>query len=223
MRAAPGKGRQGGGVPVVVVVGGGGDGGALRGPHLPGSTRRVRVLEEPPLVEASLGGDCQEPAVVVATLPLGRAITVGSLRPPVHGLGSPAVRGRAPLVSGRAVQGASALSTELPIQNGTAGKLSPSQFLRCGGFFPRAVLPQSLEQFGDATFRVGFLDLAATAPLVAAVIWRVLLSRGTLTVIFVPGVMMVGAKLLALVVHVIKPSLVPVPVPISASRSLLLP
>lgn len=221
MRAAPGKRRQGGGVPVVVV----GGGGALRGRRLSSSTGRVRVFEEPPLVEAALGGDCQEPAVVVAaaTLPLGRALTVGSLRPPVHGLGSPPVGGRAPLAGRRAVQGASALLTELPVQNGTAGQLSPSQFLGDGGLFSRAVLPQSLEQFGDAALRVGFLDLAAAALLAAAVIWRVLLSRGTLTVIFVPGVMMVGAKLLALVVHVIKPSLVPVPVPVSATRSLLLP
>lgn len=220
MRAAPWKRRQGGGVPVVVVVGGG----ALRGHRLSGSTGRVRVLEEPPLVKAALGGDGQEPAIVVAaTLPLGRALTVGSLCPPVHGLGSPAVWGRAPLAVRRVVQGALALPTELPIQNGTAGKLSPSQFLGDGSLFSRAVLPQSLKQFGDAALRVGFLDLAAAALLVAAVIWRVLLSRGTLTVIFVPGVMMVGAKLLALVVHVIKPSLVPVPVPVSATRSLLLP
>lgn len=81
------------------------------------------------------------------------------------------------------------------------------EFLRGRSLLPRAVFPQSLKEFGDATLRLGLFDLATSAPLVAiatavTVVWR-LLSGGTWTVIVVPGVMMVGVKLTALVVHLI--------------------
>jgi len=203
--AAPGEGQ---GIPVVVV-----DGGALGGRGLhdsPGGPRRV--LEEPALVELALGRDGEEAAVIA--LPLRCAVPV---RPAVHRLGPPAVGRRGPLARRRAVEGAAAPPPTPPVQGGAAARELPPPELRGGGggLLPRAVFPQSLQEFGDAALRLGLLDFAAPALLVAAVVRR-RPSGGALTVIVIPGVMMVGVKLPASVVHLIGP------VPVSAALSLLL-
>ena len=150
-----------------------------------------------------------------------------SLGPAVHRLGPPTIGRRGALLGWWAVKGAAALRAKPPIQSRTAAwELTPPQLLGSCSLLPRAVFPQSLKEFRDAALRLRLFDFAASVLFVATstavtVVWR-LLCGGTLTVIVIPGVMMVGVKLPALVVHLIWPSPVPVPVPVSATRSLLL-